>query len=109
DKEIDIETDIFFSLLPKRKEKTTDLSIGESLQVATPASPILLGVQRVLRQQGHVNSWRIQHQQFKTRGRLVRNRSNTYDFYSSNKGFGLRAAVRKINYKLKIPIRSHLD
>ncbi|PON72056.1 hypothetical protein PanWU01x14_068980, partial [Parasponia andersonii] len=45
--------------------------------VATPASPILLGAQRALRQQGHVDSWRIQRQQFETRGRLVRNCSNS--------------------------------
>ncbi|PON70991.1 hypothetical protein PanWU01x14_077010 [Parasponia andersonii] len=82
-KQIDIHTDIFFSLLPNTK-KTTDLSIGESLQVATPATPILLGVQRVLRQQEHVDSWRIQHQQFEIRGRLVRNRSNNY--YGGRRG-----------------------
>ncbi|PON62523.1 hypothetical protein PanWU01x14_138440 [Parasponia andersonii] len=61
----------------RRSQKSRPLIVEKDFEVATPASPILLGVQRTLGQRGHVDSWRIQRQQFETRGWLVRNRSNT--------------------------------
>ncbi|PON61327.1 hypothetical protein PanWU01x14_147040, partial [Parasponia andersonii] len=51
--------------------------------VVTPASPILPGVQSTLGQQGHVDSWRIQHQQFETRGQLENTTSAVRDTWTA--------------------------